>query len=468
MSSIFENDGRDAWAALHHGILAALSGGGELRGVQIQPLQIAERADWDTENSLLNSYREQRIANQVPTWNAVYLPNTGVNVPDEYYAFIDQLNADIVKGAGAPNPDRLKQLDSERRVAQDKLQKNEAHVNHEWDRYVANHRGAPPLSRVQWEVDFGFSATRQNLQNEVNLSLAAYMREVNTAEGDLLEVGRALSALADPRQRIPLPQDENDTQLPSGSWQYWYRAGLTDDIKLFLKTRFAWDIELVDHATRTDRFEDRWSAGASVSYFGVFGASGSVSNETIRHHAEKDTSSVKIHFENIQSFPVDRGAWFKPGLISRFRDRMPPGFWGQGGRLNLIPSSVILVKGVKIEVTTSTEVTDYFFNKKSAGGSAGFSIGPWRVGGNGGRSTIEESYSMNRTGSGFVIEDTSGRAQVLAVASIRNADLLTNPMPKTTPLYQDLSEIDIREGRAMVTESQSAPTSMLLTLGVGG
>lgn len=465
MANIFKNDGRDAWAALHNGILAGLKGEKELTGVVVQPLQVAERADWDTSNKFLNLYREQRIANQMPTWNAIYIPNTGINVPDEYQAFLDQLNSKVITDAGVADPKKLERMDLERKAAQDKLQKNEYFVNQQWDRYVANNRGKPPLSRSQWETDFGYSATRFSYQAEVSAAVAAYMREVNTAGGDLLEVGRALSALSDPRQRLPLPQDDDDAQLPPDSWQYWYRGGLTDDITSFLNTRNIWDIELNEQSIRTTKFEDRWSGGANVSFFGVFGVSGSTSNETIRSHGEEDTSSIKIHFENIQNFPIQRGQWFKAGLISRFRDRMPAGFWGQGGRLNLIPTSVTLVRGVKIDVKTSSVVTDYYFNKRTTGGSAGFSFGPWRVGGGGNRTTIEENYEMQRTASGFTLEDLSGRAQVIAVTSIRNYDLLTAPVGSVS-LYRLLNDSELREGRLFMEEARHDSQNIKVAFGI--
>lgn len=194
--------------------------------------------------------------------------------------------------------------------------------------------------------------------------------------------------------------------------------------------------------------------------------SGSASNETIRTHAENDTGKINIHCDNIQAFSVDRGMWFKAGLISRFRDRMPAGFWGQGGRLNLIPASVVLVRGVHITVETSTEVTDYLFNKRTVGGSAGFSIGPWRVGGGGSRTTIEESYSMNRTANGFEIKDTSGRGQALAVISIKNADLLTSPPSTTTALYRTLSKEQVAEGRQALAFAQVDPVARLEAFGL--
>ncbi|WP_421249285.1 hypothetical protein [Aeromonas sp. 603359] len=465
MADLFKNSGKDAWAALHHAIVDRLGGSQELRGLLIQPLQVAERADWDTPNRLLNMYREQRIANQVPTWNAIYIPNAGINVPGEYHAFLDQLNSKVIADAGVADPKKLERLDLERKAAQDKLQKNEFFVNHQWDRYVANNRGKPPLTRSQWEVDFGYAAAKFGYQQEVNAAVANYLREVNTAGGDLLEVGRAIGAFTDPRQRIPLPQDEDDAMLPSDNWQYWYRGGLGDSIESFLATNSPSTITLEETSTRTTRFQERWSGSVNVSYFGVFGAGGGASNETIKTHAETDTSMISIHFANIQSFPVERGQWFMAGLISRFRDRMPQGFWGQSGRLNLIPTSVILVRGVKIVVNTSSTVTDYFFSKRTAGGSAGFQIGPWRVGGGGSRTTIEESYEMRRTATGFELEDMSGRAQIIAVASIRNADLLASQVENTS-LFRSLSSADESEGMRLLEASRRCPLNLPAEFGV--
>ncbi len=463
--AIFQDNGKNAWAALHRAIVTSIQGAQETTGLVVQPLQTVTRADWDTPSPLLNMFREQFVANQAPTWNAVYFPNTGVNVPDEYLAFLDQLNAVVVQGAGGANPARLRQLDAERRTLQDKLQRNEYRINKEWDRYVANHRGKPPLSRPQWETDFGFAATRIQYRSEVEAALAAYMREVTTAGGDLLEVGRALSALGDPRQRVPMPRDEDDLAMPSDNWELFYRAGLSENLRDFLDhPGAAFDLTSDDAATKTDRFEERWSGGLSVSFLGFFGASGGASNETIRSHAETETGSISIHYDAVQSFAVQRGSWFKAGLISRFRDRLPAGSWGEGGRLNLIPATVVVGKGARIKVTTSTTVTDYYFNKRTAGGDAGFSIGPFRIGGGGGRTTVEESYEMVRTGTGFELTDTSGRGQIIAVASIRNADLLTTQHP-TSALFRLLEHDEALEARSALLSAR-LPESVVTTLGV--
>jgi len=253
--------------------------------------------------------------------------------------------------------------------------------------------------------------------------------------------------------------------LPSDSWQYWYRGGIADDINLFLTSSNTTTITLDETVTRTTRFEDRWSGGFNVSYFGVFGAGGNASNEVIKTHAETDTSSISIFFENIQSFPVERGQWFKAGLISRFRDRMPAGFWGQSGRLNLIPTSITLARGVKISVNTSSTVTDYFFSKRTVGGNAGFRIGPWRVGGSGSRTTIEETYDMRRTSTGFEIEDKSGRAQVIAVTSIRNADLLTSPVENKS-LHRSMTSTEDSEGMRLLEESRRSSFNLPADFGI--
>lgn len=422
MADVFENDGSQAWAALHAAVGAAV--GQETNGVEIQPLAVAERADWDTSHGPLNAYRELRIANQVPTWNPLYQPNSGVTVPDEYQAFLDSLNSTLVRGSGVADAERLRRLDEERRSAQNQLQNNEVFVNAQWDRYARNSGGNPPLPRPEWETMFGYAAIRLNLQRRVQAALAAYMVTANDAGGDLLEVGRALSAMADPRQRVALPVDEEDLKLPPASWQHWYRASLSDDLQSFLTTEVSARIDISNTSTRSERFEDRWSGRASMSWFGLFGAGGGASNQTIRAQTESQTDSVRISFENLQTFPVRRGQWFKAGLISRFRDRMPEGFWSEAGRLNLIPASVVLARGVGIDVSTSREVTDYFFNKRSAGGGGGFRIGPFKFGGRGRRTTTHVESALDRTATGFRLSDTSGRAQVVAVVSIRPNDLL--------------------------------------------
>jgi|GEM_PF-4890010 len=145
--TIFEHDGAEAWSILHRSLTQMA--GGEPRGAVIQPLGTAERADWDTNNQPLNWYRELRIANQVPTWNPLYIPSSGDSVPDEYQAFLDQLNSDVISASGAADRRALRRADRDRHNAQVRMARNEGHINNQWDRYFASHGGNPPLSRPQ-------------------------------------------------------------------------------------------------------------------------------------------------------------------------------------------------------------------------------------------------------------------------------------------------------------------------------
>src|SRR5262249_35546939 len=160
----------------------------------------------------------------------------------------------------------------------------------------------PQLPRAEWEVRNGYDTQRLNLRRQIEASLAAYMLEANKIGGDVLEVGRAISALSDPRARLALPQDEHDAKLSSDSWQYWYRAKLNDDIKAFLAQTSHVELSVREGSSKTDRFEERWNASASVGWFGLFEANGAASGETIRRHAEEQSQSVSISFENMQSF----------------------------------------------------------------------------------------------------------------------------------------------------------------------
>jgi len=288
----------------------------------------------------------------------------------------------------------------------------------------------------------------------MTVALAAYMRLVNDAGGELLEVGRALAALSDPRARVALPQDEQEATMDPATWQRWYRANLGDDLANFLRDEFIGSIMLQEGEQRTSNFHTRWNAGGGFSWFGLFGVSGGESNETIQRRSEGQTSRIEFKFKNLQSFPITRGQWFKGGLISQFRDRMPAQFWGEGGRLNLIPATVTLVRGMRIEVHTSSEVSEYFFNKRIYGGRAGFRIGPFSFGGSARRVTTHEESSFQRTDFGFVVEDNSERAQVLAVTSIRHADLLQQP-EDALPDSRRLDVNEVREGMRLLNEMRA-------------
>lgn len=230
---------------------------------------------------------------------------------------------------------------------------------------------------------------------------------------------------------------------------------MVDSLETFLQTTNSFEIKISEESKLTDRYEERWGVRGRAKWF-VFGVSGGASDEIIEKQTVTETQSIKFTFANIQSFTVDRGSWYQAGIISRFRDRMRPGFWGLGGRLNLIPTSLILVRGATIEITTSSEVSDYFYNKHTAGGGGGFSIGPFSFGSRASSETIRETSEIYKTETGFTLADTSGRGQVLAVTSIRNQDLLADAR-SVQPIYSSMSREDLEIGQRLVEEARQQP-----------
>lgn len=72
---------------------------------------------------------------------------------------------------------------------------------------------------------------------------------------------------------------------------------------------------------------------------------------------------------------------------------------------------------------------------------------------------------MRRTSTGFELEDMSGRAQILAVTSIRNADLLSSPLDSGS-LFRSLSATDEAEGMRLLEESRRSPLNQPIDFGI--
>lgn len=447
MTSIFEENGASAWARYHNCLKDIL--GGEQTGVVIQPLAIAERAEWDTGNYYYDAYLQQKIANNMPTWTPLYTVNSGVNVPDEYQAFLDELNTTLVSNAGVPDPAKLKRLDDERANLQKKYQSFEKNLEKAWKEYIKEVPEENRMSRADWEVSRQYAGERTTLERQLQAAIGAYALEANKAGGDLMEAGRAIAMMGDRRQRLPLPASLKEAGQNTENWQTFYRANIGGDLEAFKKEIVKTEFSIEVASQETTNFEKSWNAQANTSWFLFFKANGSVEFQDKSQNMKTSTTSIKISFNNITSMPIERGQWFKGGLVSRFRDRLSPSFWGQAGRLNLIPTEIIVGHGLSIEVSTTDEMKEWVYSRESFSGGGGLSIGPFRFGGKAGYTTAKEHTKIEKTNSGLTITDTSGRAVVLAVVSIRPADLLgINP----TPLFDLLSEDEMLKMRKLIDD----------------
>jgi hypothetical protein len=431
---IFNNLGESAWAQYHRRIVENIVGG-ESDGIVVQPAAVAIRAEWDTNNAARNLWFKQDVANSLPAWGPLYR-RTGLYLPDSYKALLDKLNSKLISGSGIPDKKKLEKLDEERSDIRALIDKLEDKANELWEKYV---RKTPvPLlkTRAKWEEDEGFSGQREDLQHRLEIVEGAYLVIVNDAGGDLAEVGRAVSALGAQNQQIALPFDEEMVELGKDYWQYYYVTSLDGDIFKFKSESAPNSFTLKHGQSETTNFQGRWNAGVSFGWCLFFSASGGVEHEDRSEKFKADTEEITINYENLAAFNIKRGQWYKEGLVRRFADNINQSFFEQDGSLPLIPTQIILAHGLSIDVKVGTESRDYFYNRHTVSGGGGFSLGPFSIGGGGSSTTTYENLKVEKTSSGLHIEDTSGRAVLLAVISQCPFDWLTSPL--SHPFYKTL------------------------------
>lgn len=342
--------------------------------------------------------------------------------------------------------DRLK---TEKDDAQTRLRALNREILTAWRDYISTVPESAQISYNQFLVDYGYSADRANFEREVQIAEGAYLIEVNRAGGHLAEIGRAQADLGSPNARFSLPSARELVGKDPNTWESYYRTFVEGDIERFKAETVTQTFRVREGESHTTNFESRWGAGASVSY-GWFSFGGSASGTNIQRDSEEQTTEINITFKNLGIFRITRGAWYKAGLVQEYLEEIESSFWGPSGRLNLVPQSLVLAHGVKLSIKTSDVVRNYVYQNREIAARGGFRIGPFGFGGSGGSSTTSENTHVRDTGTELEIEDTSGRAMVVAVISLRPSDFLPGGPPLS--LRHMVPDLLTEEGKPPVDE----------------
>lgn len=446
---MFVNKSDAPWQ-MYEKVLADALGGVQPPTV-LQPLAVAQRVEWDTQSGPYNLFLKQDIGNTIPNFTPLYTRSVD-KVSDAYLAFLDKLNSRIIDGAGNVDKRKLARLDDERRTIRHKLATLTSEIERRWQRYVNTVLPAARVARPEWETT-NFGGERATLERQLQMADAVYLREVNTAGGDLLEVGRAIAELGSPTAKMALPSQKELIELGPDSWESFYRTYVDGDITTFKNDQAPTTLTIKQGNAESEAFSKAWGASASASWCVFFSASGKTEHEDKSRKWEQDTQEVTISFKNLKPFNILRGSWFKGGLINKFFTRVSnfdPAFFGPSGRLNLIPTTLIIGQGLTIDVKTSKEMGDWVYNRHHTSGGGGFGVGPFHFGGSGSYTSTYEQTHVTKTATGYKVEDVSGRAVILAVVSQRPADLFPK-MPQ--PLFMQLTESD-RAGLSQLVDAQ--------------
>ena len=110
-----------------------------------------------------------------------------------------------------------------------------------------------------------------------------------------------------------------------------------------------------DFSTASSR-DFGWKESVSASYRSWFSvkANQQASYQSVSESWDNSSFDCTISFNGLQSFPINPDAnWFSSGIIQNYKDKLlatSPQFFGEGGSLHVIPSSIILAYGLKISI----------------------------------------------------------------------------------------------------------------------
>jgi hypothetical protein len=307
--------------------------------------------------------------------------------------------------------------------------------------WVKKKAADPNLSRTTWDRnygDLGYTPELNELQSDVNTAYGHYWTLANPYP----ELARVLKVMNDnnnnPANRISLPETDDDLSDPD-SWFSFLKTNM--DVQDFFTRDAPQNIAIAQNSSISTDYESRWSAGGSVSY-GFFSVGGSASGGSIERHLREGTQSLTFQFQRLVPMPILRGQWYDEGLMRlpyiTYVDKSE--YWSVTGQLPLVPSIALVGRGLKVSVATSSLAYDEFQSWHNSSGSAGFSFGPWSVGGGANSSTSSSSVTNTSTGTTISFTDNSNTPYVLAVLSLKMEDWLGN-----ASLYRQLAEAQVKE-----------------------
>jgi hypothetical protein len=127
------------------------------------------------------------------------------------------------------------------------------------------------------------------------------------------------------------------------------------------------------------------SAGATASFdeFFTFSAQGSAKSDTQTVNTQSSKFSIEVMFTGLATVPIQPGEWYDGGIVETFKNKLlatAPQFFGEGGSMGLLPTSLII--GFEPKITMTLENSDYasFKNQYQAQATASLDIGPFSIG----------------------------------------------------------------------------------------
>jgi hypothetical protein len=424
--SIFNRD-ETAWSALTKAMEAIVGDPGNPLIVQapsiFRPLSVR-----GVEPKLAR-FRQLLLGEKIPSYlkeNTNDYISSGKSVALGYYQYLQQLNSAMTdRFVPAVDRETLKKLMREYLDAASARKAFTKAANADWKK---KKEADPSLTRREWDDgfgDIGYTPGLRILTDEVVYTYGQY-KSKQAAYPALNRVRDALYIMDNvSSQQETLPKTEDDLNFPD-SWDSFYKTILDISWDDFFAADAPQKIRITQSSSLSTSYEHRWSAGGSVSY-GFFSVGGSASGGNIERHFREGTQDVSFAFQKMVPAAIVRGAWYDEGLIDPYTDWVSKEeYWGRNGTLNIIPLQVVVARGLEVAITTSSVAHDAFQSWYQQSASAGFSFGPWRVGGSGGSSTSTSKVENTSSGTTVSFKDISNQVYVLSLTSKKMDDFSTS------------------------------------------
>lgn len=127
------------------------------------------------------------------------------------------------------------------------------------------------------------------------------------------------------------------------------------------------------------------AAGTDVGFADFFSleAAGSGQSNTQTANTQSSKFSLEVKFTGLQTVSINPGAWYDGGIVETFREKLlpnAPAFFGEGGSMGLLPTSLIVGFEPTIVLTLENADYDSFKSQYQAQATASLNIGPFRIG----------------------------------------------------------------------------------------
>ncbi len=390
----------------------------------IQLNNFATLLSYSTSSSNYNSFLLLNAANYVgPTAqtsdNSFHLDDdTNLEYPstlvDAYQSLLEEFDGIIADSIEPSDLNEYEGFERKIEIAIVELEDYFGYVDGKWADYLDLNPNIPSneraSKRIVWERERGYSSGLMRKKRKVarsNVKLNGWLRSKLPKEFSRLIDARSYFDDENYWMKLPVSSSHDKPSL-----QHYWRS-FRMQLPLFELSEFLKNDTVISRTFSTEeehykRVETKWKVKAKAKW-GIFSGGGSTEKREMEELSEKSHFSCEISFKRFEEVKIFRDRWFQDVLFNTIGKDLEA-FWGPGGLLASIPVSLILSRGMKIEVKIGDEYRKKLEKYFASGGSVSF--GPFFSGG-GSYSRDEKYMDYRKTDSGFILEDTEKTIRIL-------------------------------------------------------